>query len=163
MAASCARRPALLVDVLGLDDLLHQAELVVSAEDREIGAQADELGMAAQDLGADGVEGAEPLHAFGDRADEGGDALAHLPRGLVGEGDGEDVRTDGLAGGDQVSDPGRQHAGLAGAGAGEHENRPFGRLHGGALLRVQAGQIGRLRRDRRSGAGAQGSRMPAHG
>ena len=87
----------------------------------------------------------------------GGDALAHLPGGLVGEGDGEDLERTGLAGGDQVGDPGREHAGLAGAGAGEHENGPFGRLHGGALLRVQAGQVGGLRRNRRSGAGAQGS------
>ena len=157
MGGELARRPALLVDALDLDHLLHQAELVVGAEDREIGAQAHQLRMAAQDLGADGVEGAEPLHAFGDGADDGGDALAHLPGGLVGEGDGEDLRRIGLAGGDQVRDPGREHAGLAGAGAGEHENRPFGGLHGGALLRVQAVQVGRLRRNRRSGAGAQGS------
>ena len=43
-----------------------------------------------------------------------------------------------LAGGDQMGDAGRQHAGLAGAGAGQHENRALGRLHGGALFRVQA-------------------------
>ena len=80
-----ARGPTLLVDALGRDHLLHQPELVVGAEDREIGAQVDQLGMPPQDLGADGMEGAEPLHAFGDRSDQGCDPLAHFPRGLVGE------------------------------------------------------------------------------
>ena len=49
-AGEQARRPALLVDVLGLDDLPHQAELVVDVEDGEVRLQADELGVAAQDL-----------------------------------------------------------------------------------------------------------------
>ena len=70
MDGELAGRPALLVDALGLDHLLHQAQLVVGAEDREVGAQAHQLRMAAQDLGADGVEGAEPLHALGHRADQ---------------------------------------------------------------------------------------------
>ena len=77
------------------DHLLQEPELVVDAEDGEVGLEADQLGVAAQDLGADRVEGAEPLHALGHRADEGGDALLHLPRRLVGEGDGEDVEGPG--------------------------------------------------------------------
>ena len=43
-------------------------------------------------LRADGVERAEPRHALGDGADERADALLHLARRLVGEGDGEDLR-----------------------------------------------------------------------
>ena len=43
------RRPALLVDVLGLDDLPQQAELVVDVEDGEVRLEPDELGMPAQD------------------------------------------------------------------------------------------------------------------
>ena len=82
-AGELARRPALLVDVLGLDHLLHQADLVVGAEDREIGAQADELGMAAQDLGADGVEGAEPVHALGDRADAAAPTRSRISRAAL--------------------------------------------------------------------------------
>ena len=66
MGGELARRPALLVDALRLDHLLHQAELVVGVEDGEVGPQAHELGVAAQDLGADRVEGAEPRHALGD-------------------------------------------------------------------------------------------------
>jgi hypothetical protein len=42
-------------------------------------------------LHADGVEGAEPGHALDHAADEPADALLHLARGLVGEGDGEDL------------------------------------------------------------------------
>ena len=86
-------------------------------------------------------------------ADQGADALAHLARRLVGEGDGQDLERAGLAGGDQVGDAGGEHAGLAGAGAGQHENRPFRGLHGGALFRVQAGQIGRSAARPRPGRG----------
>ena len=46
-----------------------------------------------------------------------------------------------LAGGEQVGDAGGEHARLAGAGAGQHQHRPLGRLDGGALLGVQLGEI----------------------
>ena len=74
-----------------------------------------------------------------------GDALAHLARGLVGEGDGEDLARPGAAGGDQMGEASGERGGLAGAGAGEDQHRSFGRQHGLALRRVQAGQIGRVR------------------
>ena len=70
------------------------------------------------------------------------DALVHLARGLVGEGDGEDLARPGFAGRDQMGEPRGQCGGLAGAGAGEHEHRAFGRQYGLALRRVQALQIG---------------------
>ena len=85
-----ARRPALVVDILGLQHLLQQADLIVGVENGEVGLQPDEFGVAAQDLGADRVKGAEPLHGLRAVADERLDALAHLARRLVGEGDGED-------------------------------------------------------------------------
>ena len=69
-----ARRPALFVDVLGLQKLLQQPDLVVDVENGEIGLQADQLGMAAQDLHADGMERAEPRHALDDLPDHGADA-----------------------------------------------------------------------------------------
>ena len=68
-----------------------------------------------------------------------GDALLHLARGLVGEGHGEDLGGVGAAGRDQVADAGGQHARLARAGAGQHENGPVRRLDGLALL--DAGRI----------------------
>jgi hypothetical protein len=64
---SCWRtggRPALVVDAFGLDELLEQADLIVGVENGEIGFQAHQFGMAAQELDADRVEGAEPGHAL---------------------------------------------------------------------------------------------------
>ena len=58
LVGELARRPALLVNVLGGDHLLQQADLVVRIENGEAGLQPHQLGMAAQHLGADGVEGA---------------------------------------------------------------------------------------------------------
>ena len=72
------------------------------------------------------------------------DALLHLARRLVGEGDGEDLARPGLAGGDQVGEAGGQRGGLAGAGAGQHQHRALGRQHRLALRRVEAGEIGGL-------------------
>ena len=99
--------------------------------------QPRHLGVAAQHPGADRVEGAQPLHALDHAADEIADAVLHLARRLVGEGDGEDLPGLGAAGGEQMGDAGGEHARLAGAGAGQHQNRPLGRLHRCALLGVQ--------------------------
>ena len=49
----------------------------------------------------------------------------------------------------------REHARLAGAGAGQHEHGPIDRLDGGALLGVEIGHIGgrgHAERPRRDGA-----------
>ena len=85
------RRPALLVDILGFEQLLEQPDLIVGVEHGERRLQVHELGMAAQDLDADGMEGAEPGHALDHAADQLADAGLHLAGGLVGEGDGEDL------------------------------------------------------------------------
>ena len=65
-----ARRPALVVDVFRLQHLLDQTNLIVGVENREARLQPHEFGVAAQDLGADRVEGAEPLHGLRALADE---------------------------------------------------------------------------------------------
>ncbi len=96
----------------------------------------DQLGVAAQDLDADGVERAEPRHALDGAADEIADALLHLARRLVGEGDGENLAREGAAGGEDVRDARRQHARLAGAGAGKDQHRAVERLDRLALLRI---------------------------
>ncbi len=137
-AGEQARGPALVVYALGLDQLLQQADLVVGVEDGEVGFQPDELGMAAQDFHADRVEGAEPGHALDLRPHVAADALLHLARGLVGEGHGEDLRGPGAAGGQDVRDARDEHAGLAGARAGQHQQRAFGGLDRVALLGVEA-------------------------
>ena len=99
--------------------------------------------MAAQDLHADGVEGAEPGHALDHAADDLADAVLHLARRLVGEGDGEDLARPGAAGGEDMADAHGEHAGLAGAGAGQHQNRAVERLDRLALLGIEAGEIRR--------------------
>ena len=71
-------------------------------------------------------------------AEEARDALAHLAGGLVGERDREDpARVDAVLL-DEARDARREHARLAGARAGEHEQRPVDVQHGLALRRVQA-------------------------
>ena len=108
----------------GRDELLQQPDLIVGIENGEIGLEADELGMAAQDLAP--IEWKVPSHGMPstDAADEVADALLHLARGLVGEGDGEELARVGRAAGEHVRDAGGQHPRLAGPGAGQHQHGP---------------------------------------
>ena len=118
--------PALLVDVLCLQDLLQEADLVVGVEDREARFEPGRLGVPAQDARGDCVEGAEP-GTVGGAADHRLQPLAHLARGLVGEGDREQFRREGAAGREGVRKPGGQDARLPGAGAGQHQDRAVNR------------------------------------
>ena len=70
------------------------------------------------------------------------DALAHLLRGLVGEGDGQQLAGARAPGLHEPGDAMGEHARLARAGAGEDEQRAFAVGHGGALGLVQALQQG---------------------
>ena len=135
------RGPPLVVEVARLQELLQEPQLVVRVEDGEVGSEAHELGVHAQDLDADRMERAEPRHALV-RAGEDAHPLAHLARRLVGEGDGQDLVGPRPAGGDQMGDAGRQHPCLADARAGENEHRPVERLDRGELLGVQPLEIG---------------------
>ena len=137
------RRPALLVDILGVEQLLQQPDLIVGIEHGERRLQIDQLGMPAQDLDADGVEGAEPRHAFDHAANQLADADLHLARGLVGEGDGENLPRPRPAQAQNMGNARRQHPGLAGAGAGEHEQRAIERLDRLALLGIERVEIAR--------------------
>ena len=166
-----ARRPALVVDAFGGEQLLQQPDLVVDIENGEVGFEPDQFGMAAQDFHADRMEGAEPGHALDHAADDLADAVLHLARRLVGEGDGEDLAGPGAAGGEDMGDAHGEHAGLAGAGAGQHQDRAVERLDGFALLGIEAGEIrrtgsrihacGGLRA--RGNAAARGLRRGFHG
>ncbi len=152
-----ARRPAVLVETVRLDHLLDEADLIVGVEDGEAGLQADELGMAAQDLDADGVERAEPGHGLDRPADEGGDAVLHLARGLVGEGDGEDLMALRTPCRQDVGDAGGEHARLAGAGPRQNQDRAVERHRRLALLLVEPVQI---ERSGGHGAGALRQGLP---
>ena len=151
-----ACRPSLLVDVRRPDDLLQQANLVVGVEDGEVRLEPGELGMAAEDPGGDGMEGAEP-EPGGGASHQSLHAADHFARRLVGEGDREHLSGPGAAGGEDVGKARGEHAGLAGAGAREHEQRTVERFRRPALLRIQAVEIGRRgHRRRRSGVGLGG-------
>src|SRR3546814_4933332 len=71
-------------DVCSSDLLLQETKLVVGVEDREIGLQPDQLGMAAEHSRHDGVERAEPRHAFHGVADHPFHPVPHFARRLVG-------------------------------------------------------------------------------
>ena len=79
-------------------------------------------------------------------ADDLADAGFHFARRLVGEGDGEDFARPGAAGREDMGDAHGQHAGLAGAGAGQHQDRAVEGFDREPLFRVQAAEIGRRRR-----------------
>ena len=134
VAAQILRRHAELVG-------LKSSFTILDVDDGEARLQPHQFGVAAQNLGGDGVEGAEPAQALGLGPDDRGDPLAHLARGLVGEGDGQQLPRPRPAGGEDVGQPRGQHPGLAGAGAGQHQHRPVDRLHGLALLRIQAREV----------------------
>ena len=141
-----ARREALRVAVELLEAVLHEPQLVGLVVDGEVRPVAEPRRLAAEDAAAGGVEGHHPAGAGG-RADEILDALAHLGGRLVREGDGEDLRRLRADGREQMGDAAGEDAGLAGAGAGDHEQRPLGRQHRLALRRIQVLEV-RLRRRR---------------
>ena len=87
---------------------------------------------------------AEP-HTVGGPADHRVEPLAHLARGLVGKGDGEQLRRKRAAAADDIREPGRQHPGLAGAGAGQHQHRTVDRLDGTPLRIVETDEVGHPR------------------
>ena len=85
-----ARGEALGVDVELVEAVLDQPARVGRVVDRELARVAEPVGVGAQHPRAGGVEGHHP-HRAGGAADEQLDALAHLLRGLVGEGDRQDL------------------------------------------------------------------------
>ena len=134
-------RPALGVDIFSLEHLFDQPFLIVGVDDGVGGFQPDQLGMLAEDLGGDRMEGAQPAQPLGLRADQVSDPLAHLARRLVGEGDGQDFPRPSAVGRQDVGQPGGQDPRLARAGARQHQNRPVRDLDRTALFRIESGQI----------------------
>ena len=80
----------LRVDPGGGDDRFHQVLLVLAVHDGKPAPEPEHLRVAAQDSVADGMERAAP-EAVGAVGQESRDALQHLARGFVGEGEQEDV------------------------------------------------------------------------
>ena len=130
---------SLQVEVALGDGLLDQGQLGVGVGDGKVPVPP-RLGVLGQALPQQrqggGVEGADH-HAAGRRADQGHGPLPHLPGRLVGEGDAEHFLGPGAGGQEagQAVDGGLR---LAGAGAGDDQQRAVA-VHGGlALRRIQA-------------------------
>ena len=117
-------------------------QLVVLVVDGEVGVEGHALAVAAQDAGANGVEGA---HSDGGAASrqQAVQAVAHFPGRLVGESDGQDLPGGDTALAHQVGDAVGNDAGFAGAGAGYDEQGAVGVQHGLLLGFVEALQDGR--------------------
>ncbi len=141
-----ARRPAFFVELFGFQYLLDEADLVVDVQNREIRLQADHFGVAAQDFHANRMERAHPRHALDHLADHLADAVLHLARRLVGEGDGQDLARMRAAEIEDVGDARGQNAGFSGSRAGQHQDRPVQGLHCFPLLGIEVAEIGRAPR-----------------
>ena len=100
-------------------------QLVGRVVDDEVARQADVRRLAAEQPGAQGVEGRDPQAAVAG-AEQRADALAHLLGGLVGEGDRQHLARAREAAADQVRDAVRDDAGLAGPRAREDQQGPVG-------------------------------------
>jgi hypothetical protein len=136
------RGEALGVDAELVDAALDQAARVGGVVDRVLTGVAEARSLGAQQARARGVEGHDP-HAPRRVAEQELDALAHLLCGLVGEGDGEQLAGTRPPGLHEPGDAVGEHAGLARAGAGQDEQRPFAVRDGVALGRVEALEEGR--------------------
>ena len=136
-----ARDEALRVAVELLEERLRQADLVGLVVDREVRPVAEPGRFPAEDAAAGGVEGEDPDRA-GDSAEHVLEPFAHLPGGLVREGDGQDLLRLHSAGVDQMRDAVGEDARLARARSGNHEQGPLGGEDRLLLRRVQIGEIG---------------------
>ncbi len=130
---------ALPVDRPLAERSLDQGDLIRHVGDGELARQAEPVCVPAEDLGPEGVEGAdgERLCALPHQAHH---PLLHLGGGLVGEGHGE----DGAGGDALVEEPGdavRDDPRLPASCPGEHQQGTFGGGDGATLRRVQAGEV----------------------
>ena len=119
------------------DHGVEQVLLVLAVHDGEAGREARGLGVAAEQAVADGVEGAAPQP--GDVVgQEVRDAVEHLARGFVGEGQEQDVRRRHAIL-HEVGHAIGERPRLPAARARDDQRRPRRGGHGGALLRVEFG------------------------
>ena len=117
------------LDVVGFDHPLDRLPGVVRVVDREVRREADELGVLPQHLRPEAVERAEPdPHPGG----ELGHAALHLVGRFVGEGEGQNLRRPHAVR-EQVGDAVGDHARLAAARPGQHQQRSVAVQHGLAL------------------------------
>ena len=121
------------------DDPLDERSRISGVVDGEVLAEPEVLGLTPQDSDARRVERRDP-HALGRLSEERLHSLAHFGRGLVREGDCEDLGRPRLAGVDQAGDATGKYARLARAGAGDDQQRGSAIFDRFALSEIEAGQ-----------------------
>ncbi len=143
---------AVIAGVFLLHDVAQQRLDVAFVEDRKARLVPQMDIFLADDVQAQVVEGRYRQALAFAAAQQAADALLHLARGLVGEGHCDDVLRADAALLDQVGDLAGDHAGLAGAGAGEHQHRAADVVHGFLLPGIESGHG-------RSGCGRRGASL----
>ena len=124
------------VDIERLQQALDRGQLVRRIEDLKQRGQRGFAMVRAQEAVAQAVKGTDPHAAQVDRQHRR-QAMQHLARRLVGEGDAEDVVRAHLPGLDQPGDAGGENAGLAGSGTGQDQGRLIGKGDGLELFRIE--------------------------
>ena len=133
-------------EVVFAQDLLHERLLVVRVVDDEVRVEADSRAVAAQDSRAQGMESAHRDFVAGLLPDQACDPGTQLRRGLVGEGDGQNLPWPDALDPDEIGDSMGEDARLAAAGAGQDQHRTLRGSDRPLLLRVEAGQYPRRQR-----------------
>ena len=128
-----------LVTVEVRDKAAEQRDGIVVVVDGEVGIEPGRRRVAPQEPGSEGMEG--PEEGARARRIDGGRAVAHLPGGLVGEGDGQDGFGGKAALPDQPGYLGRDDAGLAGARAGQDEEIAALVPNGVQLFGIELSQV----------------------
>ena len=104
------------------DPLAQEDDLLGLAEHAEVRVEAQVESAFAEDAVAEGVEGRDPGLGVTIR-DELVHPLGHLDRGLLGEGEGEDLLGPRALARDEVGNAAGEHGGLARARARDDEQR----------------------------------------
>ena len=121
---------------------MHEVLGVAAVHDREVGLHADVPRVDAEQAGGGGVEGAAPdalrraAGAVAARREDRLDPAQHLGGGAARERQQQDAARVGAAR-DEVGDALHERGRLAGAGAGDDEQRSVAVLGGGELLGVE--------------------------
>ena len=133
-----ALQEAVLFEVQLLEGLFDDGGALLLGIDGKVLREPPALGIHPQDAHTHGVDGAHPHPP---RIGDGGKALFHLVRRLVGEGDGKDILGRYPHIPHEVGDARRQNARLAAARPREHQNGPLRRLDGQPLFFVQVQNV----------------------
>ena len=153
---------AVVAGVFLLHDVRQQRLDIALVEDRETRLVAQRRVFLADDVHPQVVEGRHRQAARLGALEQAADALFHFPRGLVGKGHGDDMLGADAALLHQVGDLAGDHAGLAGAGAGEHQKRAADVVHGFLLPGIESGHRRFWLGKRRAGilTGSRGQQGP---